>query len=346
MTLSSSLKLLTLGASALALSACATTDSSSLTSAAPSASPTATATTAAARTQAEFEADRDAILAMVGEYNVTFAFREFLPMDAGYELADDKTTPATEVVYVIEDTGDYIALQHLLLVGDPTSPTVIKHWRQDWQYQPERLMAYQGFGTWTMDEVSSEDRAGAWSQTVYQVDDSPRYGGIATWVHGSNASTWEPEATYRPLPRRDATIRDDYDVIEAVNRHTVLEWGWTHEQDNSKVVLRDGQSRELVREHGLNTYTRGDLLGDSAAAEYWAATEAYWAEVRDAWDTIMLADSFTVEDDADGTLLYGPVLSEGQAVFYGAKDTDTAFAEAADVIEMRVTVEGEAVSVD
>ncbi len=341
MPLSSPLKLMTLGASALALSACATTGAAD-TAAAPAA-PGAPVLTE--RSAAEFEADRTAILAMAGEYTVTFDFSEFMPVEAGYELAEDKTTPAREVVYVIEDTGDYIALQHLLLVGDPSAPMVIKHWRQDWLYEPERLMAYQGFGTWEMHAVADADAAGAWSQTVYQVDDSPRYAGIARWEHASNAATWEPEATYRPLPRRDATIRDDYDVIEAVNRHTVLSWGWTHEQDNSKVILRDGEPRELVREHGINTYTNADLEGDGAAAEYWAATEAYWADVREAWDNIMLADVFTVDDDADGTLLYGPVLSEGQAVFYGAKDTETAFGEAAEVIELRVTADGGAVDV-
>jgi hypothetical protein len=340
MTLSSPLKLLALSASALALTACATTGSSDTASAAMAAAPMIE------RSAAEFEADRDAILAMVGEYAVTFDFSEFMAVEAGYELAEDKTTPAREVVYVIEDDGDYIALQHLLLVGDPSEPMVIKHWRQDWRYEPDRLMAYQGFGTWEMHAVSDQDAAGAWSQTVYQVDDSPRYAGIARWEHASNAATWEPEATYRPLPRRDATVRDDYDVIEAVNRHTVLSWGWTHEQDNSKVILRDGEARELVREHGINTYTRTDLMGDEAAAEYWEATAAYWDEVRDAWDEIMLADAFTVDDDADGTLLYGPVLSEGQAVFYGAKDSETAFEAAADVIELRVTIDGQPVSVN
>ncbi len=340
MTLSSPLKLLALSASALALTACATTGSSDTASAAMAAAPMIE------RSAAEFEADRDAILAMVGEYAVTFDFSEFMAVEAGYELAEDKTTPAREVVYVIEDTGEYIALQHLLLVGDPTAPVVIKHWRQDWQYQPERVMQYQGFGTWHMDAVSDAEAAGAWSQTVYQVDDSPRYGGIARWEHSVNASTWEPAPSYRPLPRRDATVRDDYDVIEAVNRHTVLSWGWTHEQDNSKVILRDGEARELVREHGINTYTRTDLMGDEAAAEYWEATAAYWDEVRDAWDEIMLADAFTVDDDADGTLLYGPVLSEGQAVFYGAKDSETAFEAAADVIELRVTIDGQPVNVN
>ncbi len=342
MTLRSMTKMLVLGASAFALTACATSGS---TQSAANATAAITAP-AADRSEAQFQADREAILAMVGEYNVTFDFSETLPVEPGYTLAADKTTPATEVVYVIEDTGDYISLQHLLLVGPDSDPYVVKHWRQDWQYQPDRLMAYQGFGTWEMQDVAAEDRAGAWSQTVYQVDDSPRYGGLARWEHASNASTWEPEASYRPLPRRDATTRDDYDAIEAVNRHTVTAWGWTHEQDNSKVILRDGEPRELVREHGINTYYRTDLEGDFAAADYWEATADYWADVREAWDEIMLADHFTVEDDENGTFLYMPVLNEARAIYEGEKDAEAAFADAADVIEQQVTANGSAVSVD
>jgi hypothetical protein len=73
MTLSSPLKLLALSASALALTACATTGSSDTASAAMAAAPMIE------RSAAEFEADRDAILAMVGEYAVTFDFSEFMP---------------------------------------------------------------------------------------------------------------------------------------------------------------------------------------------------------------------------------------------------------------------------
>ncbi len=286
------------------------------------------------------EADRQAILAMAGEYTVTFAFNEYLPIADGYELRPSTETPAREVVIVIADEPDYISLQHLLLVGDREDPMVIKHWRQDWQYEPERLMAYRGFNTWEMDAVSAEDVRGAWSQTVYQVDDSPRYAGLARWEHGVGASTWTPSVSWRPLPRRDATTRDDYDVIAAVNRHTITAWGWTHEQDNSKLILRDGTPRELVREHGINTYRRTELTGVENAHRYWAATADYWADVRAAWDEIMTASVFTAEDDAEGTLLYGPVLSEGQAVFMGARDEDTALANALAVISQRVTMDG------
>lgn len=333
--------LLTAGAAGLALAACAAGPNGSASMTAAPAADSA----AAIDHRAQYEADREAILAMAGEYAVTFDFTEYLPIEAGYELKEPKVTPAREVVYVIEDEGDFISLQHLLLVGPESEPVVIKHWRQDWAYEPDRLMAYRGFNRWDMLEVAETDAAGAWSQTVYQVDDSPRYAGLARWEHAQNASTWEPASSYRPLPRRDATTRDDYDVIDAVNRHTVTSWGWTHEQDNSKLVLREGAPRELVREHGINTYTRTDLARDDAVEAYWTATADYWAEVREAWDQIMLADTFSTEDDAEGTLLYGPVLSEGQAVFFEAKTTDEAFADAAEIIEARVTAEGAPVDV-
>lgn len=294
-----------------------------------------------ARSAARIEADRQAIRAMAGEYAVTFAFTETVPVAADYQLAEDTTTPAREVVYVIADEPDFISLQHLLLVGDRADPMIIKHWRQDWAYEPARLMAYRGFETWDMVDLDPSHVEGAWSQTVYQVDDSPRYAGVGQWMHGPGASTWTPDVSWRPLPRRDGTTRNDYDAIAAVNRHSVFEWGWTHEQDNSKLVLRDGEERELVREHGVNTYRQTTLEGSGNARRYWDATADYWALIRDAWETVMAGASFTAEDDVDGTLLFGPVLNEGQAVFMGGKSNEDAFDAAAQVIEAQTTSDGE-----
>ena len=109
-----------------------------------------------------------------------------------------------------------------------------------------------------------------------------------------------------------------------------------------------GGQREACRQaahDGRSDCRRIDLAGDGAAQAYWTATQDYWADVREAWDAIMLADSFTTEDDAEGTLMYGPVLSQGQAVFFEAKTTEAAFAEAAQIIETRVTADGAPVEV-
>ena len=312
------------------LAGCATTDTST-TAMAPMAE----------RSQAEFERDREAILAMQGEYAVTFDFIETVAIEPGYELAEDKTTPAREVVIVVEDTGDFIMLQHLLLAGEGDSTFIVKHWRQDWRYEPETVLAFQGHDDWLIESVDPGDRAGAWSQTVYQVDDSPRYAAVARWDHGVHASTWEPPVSWRPLPRRDDTTRDDYDVIAAVNRHTITQWGWVHDQDNSKLALRDGEQREIVREIGTNTYVRTDLANDQAAHDYWAATEDYWALVRShfmALEAQPAGTRFHIADDADGTLLYGPLLEAGQRILFGMSDTDTAWEDAQGYLDSQIEI--------
>ena len=64
-----------------------------------------------------FEQDRQAILAMAGDYQVHFDFTETVPLHEGYKLKDKKLSGGYEVVRVIEDTGDFISLQHILVVG-------------------------------------------------------------------------------------------------------------------------------------------------------------------------------------------------------------------------------------
>lgn len=293
------------------------------------------------RSRALYQQDREAILAMQGEYAVTFDFRETVPVADGYELAEPKLTPAREVVIVVEDTGEFIMLQHLLVVGPEDEPFIVKHWRQDWRYEPETVLAFQGHDDWIVEAVPASEAAGAWSQTVYQVDDSPRYAAVAPWTHDADGvSTWEPPVSWRPLPRRDDTTRDDYDVIAAVNRHTVMPWGWTHEQDNSKLVVEeDGAVHELVREIGVNTYRNTDLSNDQAARDYWAATQDYWAMVRGYFDNLETGSrGFHIEDDAEGTLLYGPVLEAGQRVLFGIATAEEAYAEAETLLDSQITV--------
>lgn len=302
---------------------------------------------AQAHTQAEFQRDRQAILAMTGEYEVVFDFREVFALQDGYELAEPKRTGAHEVVRVIEDRGDFISLQHFLLVGDEDAPMVIKHWRQDWQYEPARVMDFAGHDDWIMRDVGAEEAAGAWAQSVYQVDDSPRYGAVGHWVHDNGISTWEPPVSRRPLPRRDDTTRSDYHAIAAVNRHVITPWGWVHEQDNTKVVIDEAGERPLVREIGVNTYARADLAHDQAADEYWAATADYWTQVRSWWDRLeATATRFHVEDDAEGTLLYGPMLDASMRIAFGTTDTAAAWDEAEDLLASQVRVAGEPVETD
>lgn len=241
-----------------------------------------TATTEQA--QAKFQADRQHILAMAGNYRVRFDFRETTAWAPDYTPIEPKISGGNEVVLVIEDTGRVIRLQHLLVVEHEGKTHVIKHWRQDWTYEPESVLTYAGPGRWTVEAVPERMRAGRWSQTVWQTDDSPRYGGWGEWSEEGGVPRWRSNWTVRPLARRDAVRHPVYDRYRAINRHSPMPTGWIHWQDNIKMGLRDGKLVPIVQESVLNSYDRSSAYDPRPATDYWAKTSAYWAQVRAVWD--------------------------------------------------------------
>ena len=173
--------------------------------------------------------------------------------------------------------------------GEINGPAVVKHWRQDWHYEDRDIHVYAGHNSWERRKRSRRDVRGTWSQSVYQVDDSPRYQAIGKWQHHGNHSSWISETTWRPLPRREYSVRDDYHVLIGTNRHTITPTGWVQEEDNLKAVLNDDGSIRaeepyLAREAGLNRYERIVDHDFSAGDAYWENTAAFWADVRHAWD--------------------------------------------------------------
>jgi hypothetical protein len=184
---------------------------------------------------------------------------------------------------------------------------VIKHWRQDWQYEPAKVLVYSDRDSWTWADVPAAERKGAWSQTVWQVDDSPRYGGWGRWSDFGGQRRWVSNATWRPLARRDAVRGPVYDRYLGVNRHAISPAGWIHWQDNLKM---DGKTVPVVQEYVLNSYTRFSDFDVRAADDYWAATKGYWAAIRAEWDRIAAAKGgILITEEADhGTVIAGRVL--------------------------------------
>ncbi len=128
---------------------------------------------------------------------------------------------------------------------------------------------------------------GAWSQTVFEVDDAPRYAGVGHWTHGEGIDAWTSDRTWRPLPRREYTKRNDYQALDVVNRHTLTPAGWVHEQDNTKLAIAaDGKVTSLAREVGVNSYTRITDYDFGAGRTYWQKTSAFWSDVRGRWQRI------------------------------------------------------------
>ena len=195
----------------------------------------------------KFEKDRRAILSMTGEYRASFDFIETLGFFPDHKPTSPYQSWATETIFVIEDRGNFISLQHILVMlmqqedGTTSAPYVVKHWRQDWSYEDRHLNVFLGKDTWGREVLTRSNAKGKWSQSVFQVDDSPRYESAGEWVHAEGYSSWMSAQTWRPLPRREKSVRSDYDVLIGTNRHTITLNGWSQEEDNLKVVITSGK---------------------------------------------------------------------------------------------------------
>lgn len=239
--------------------------------------------------QAQSQKDIQAIKAMTGCYEVSFNFAETFSKNKEYEKKKNYRSGALEWVTVAEESPKKIALQHILIVNPKGTgkDAVVKHWRQDWLYENTDLYVYDKEGHWKYKKLSPADVKGQWTQAVYQVDDAPRYAGSATWVHVDGRNYWE-NTTDAPLPRREYTTRQDYNVLQRTNHHEIYDWGWIHDQDNKKILRKDGQpDTEIVQEKGIEYYKKVDDGKCRIAQEYWKEYAPLWKSVRQSWDDEM-----------------------------------------------------------
>lgn len=241
------------------------------------------------------ERDRRAILALAGDYRVSFDFLEILGFTPDYAPPPPYQSWATERIYVIANEPGFISLQHILVTrvvadnGEIKGPFVVKHWRQDWRYQPEDALRYQGNSTWSEVPIPDPVEDGYWVQSVWHVADAPRYAGWGHWLHQPNYSVWVSNTTPQPLPRREKSVRDDYGLLVGTNRITVLPTGWVQEETNMKVALADqnSQRRAIAREYGISRYQAIKSYNFAAGDDYWQATKTFWHQVRAYWDQVI-----------------------------------------------------------
>ena len=230
--------------------------------------------------------DIQSIKSMCGCYEVKFNFTEtfqYSKDSANYKPSATKHEGALEWVALLEDTPNKIMLQHLLIADENT---IIKHWRQDWLYENTDLYSFYKDNSWKYSKLNKKDVKGQWTQKVYQVDDSPRYEGTASWVHVDGKDYWV-NTTDAPLPRREHTKRNDYNVLKRRNIHSITKTGWNHEQDNDKII-RDNNGKDVVlaQEKGLDIYTKVDDSKCQAAQKWWSENKALWKNVRSKWDIV------------------------------------------------------------
>lgn len=287
--------------------------------------------TQAAWAQTDPARDRQAILAMQGDYLVDFAFDETVLLQPGYERHPAMRSGGDETVIVVEDTPGRIVLQHILV--DAKSGHVTKHWRQDWIYEAPQRFEFTADQTWTRRTIPTELTRGAWTQCVYEVSDAPRYCGTGRWDYRDGHATWTSDQSWRPLPRREYTQRSDYNAMSVINRHTLTPSGWTHEQFNTKVLRKpDGTQVALAREFGFNDYQKTTEVDFKPAHAYWQATQGYWAKVRARWDRFLSRDSGVhLKTKIDGMAMIIPLFTQAGALEEGKSvsdaDIDAVFAK-------------------
>lgn len=256
------------------------------------------------------ERDRRAILAMAGSYRVSFDFLETLGFTPDYQPPRPYFSWGTERVEVLEASERFISLQHTLVMffknedGSAGEPMLMKHWRQDWTYEPETLWTFRGDRTWQKVDAASPE--GRWSQAVFQVDDSPRYEVMGEWRHEGGMSTWRSDNCPRPLPRREFSVRADYNILEGVHEITLSPTGWLHTQHNRKLARDEDGSRYLGLEVGINRYeaiSAPDLATPLAAS--WQKSAPYWQQVREAWSELLGSrDQVRLRPEVEGAKLW------------------------------------------
>jgi hypothetical protein len=254
--------------------------------------------------------DRQVIDKLCGCFEVDFKYAETFSPNPDYKYHNREETGGTaELALPIEVSDKKVVIQHLLVV----SPTVIvKHWREEWTYENPVIWKYKGDRVWVKETVPAEQVKGKWTQTVWEVADEPRYQGFSQFVNLDGKLIWQ-NTTDAPLPRREYSVRSDYNILKRTNRINITDSGYLHEQDNQKIARANGKDQLLVEEKGHNTYKRIDESACAAAKAYWEKNNIYWGHVRRIWaDHINTHDTISLKSKIDGKLLHEYLIAQSK----------------------------------
>lgn len=252
-------------------------------------------------TQAQAPKGKENIDKLCGCFEVEFKYAETFSPNPAYKYHDrEEINGGLELTLPIEVTDKKIVMQHLLVITDSI---IIKHWREEWTYENPVLWTYQGDKVWTKQQVNPELVKGKWTQTVWEVSDEPRYQGYSQWVSLDNKTIWQ-NTTDAPLPRREYTVRSDYNILKRTNRLNITDSGYVHEQDNRKILRKNGTDELIAEEKGINSYKRVGDKECAAAKAYWEKNKTFWTKVRATWDAYINSHTtVALKTKVDGKML-------------------------------------------
>ncbi|MEJ0103163.1 MAG: DUF6607 family protein [Bacteroidota bacterium] len=252
--------------------------------------------------QAQEVKGRPNIDKLCGCFEVEFKYAETFSPDKNYKYHDrEEISGGTELTFPVEVSDKKIVMQHLLVITDSM---IIKHWREDWTYENPVTWKYQGDKVWVKEQLKPEQVKGKWTQSVWEVSDAPRYQGASEWVTTNGKTFWENTAD-APLPRREYSVRSDYNILKRTNRLVLNNNGYVHEQDNQKIIRKDGTDKLLVEEKGINSYTKVDDKQCAAAKVFWEKNKEYWTKVRITWEKYLAThNTVALKDKVDGKVMH------------------------------------------
>src|SRR5699024_1089120 len=108
-----------------------------------------------------------------------------------------------------------------------------------------------------------------------------------TWVHVDGRHFWQSVAE-APIPRRDAQVRSDYNLLRRGSHVEVFDDGsWVIDQDNEKIIRNaDGTDTHVCKEKGIERFTP-NAFDPHKVVDFWNARKAFWADVRHAWRDVI-----------------------------------------------------------
>jgi hypothetical protein len=247
---------------------------------------------------AQQQSGKKNIDALCGCFDVEFKYAETFSPDTAYKYHNRETiSGGTEYIFPVVNTDKRLVLQHLLVVTDQI---IVKHWREEWTYENPVLYNFKGDKTWIKEQLKPEQVKGKWTQAVWEVSDAPRYQGISDWVTIDRKTIWQNTAD-APLPRREYSVRNDYNILKRENRIIITNDGWIHDQNNQKIIRTNGTDKLLTEEKGLNTYKKIDETACAAAKAYWEKNKVYWTKVRLLWEDYFTTHAtIKLKEDAVG----------------------------------------------
>ncbi len=247
---------------------------------------------------AQQQSGKKNVHALCGCFDVEFKYAETFSPDENYKFHDREIiSGGTEYIFPVVNTDKRIVLQHLLVVTDSI---IVKHWREEWTYENRVMYNFKGDKTWVKEILKPEQVKGKWAQAVWEVSDAPRYQGASDWVTIDGKTVWQNTAD-APLPRREYSVRNDYNILKRENRLIITADGWIHDQNNQKIIRTNGVDKLLTEEKGWNTYKKINETACAPAKAYWKKNKVYWTKVRTLWENYMAVHpTVKLKEDAIG----------------------------------------------